>query len=436
MANNTTPTKEIKIALLIAEPFFWKTNAPLFFKIILHNYTWTKNNNTYQFKLHEYSDKDIRNGKLISNDIDLLLIPGGGIGDGHSISKGFKLLPTTKTWKKNIQQYIKNGGGCLGICGGTSLITPLSTGETTKPTTFVERQYNKSSLDISEVYSYYKNLAFPLLYPFQYKHPENIGTTAYVFSYKPGITTNGTHLHTGGIPLDFTVDTTHPIFKDYPKKTLRMRWWGGPALIIPNQTKRSIQTIATYPKIELHLQKNTRIHAWRYIGGLTGLIEGGINALHFIKNNTLKLTELPMLTYYFAGNWQPTKTPIKSDISNRPAITTEIYPNSNKGRIALCTTHPEYMIWYNGHIQEVNKNFNCLAQGFYQWKDIQPFTPPEDYQITHTWWLIRRLVAWTAKIPDTDLPPIEKQKLTKSQHHDLKQNIYWDGTLYNQIKNI
>ena len=123
MPTNTPSTKEIKIALLIAEPFFWKTNAPLFFKIILHNYTWTKKNNTYQFKLHEYSDKDIRNGKLITDNIDILVIPGGGIGDGHSISKGFKLLPTTKKWKKNIQQYIKNGGGCLGICGGTSLIT-------------------------------------------------------------------------------------------------------------------------------------------------------------------------------------------------------------------------------------------------------------------------------------------------------------------------
>jgi glutamine amidotransferase-like uncharacterized protein len=437
MTNKNTNIKTISISILTTEPLFWTTCAPLFFEIILNNYQWKKNNTTYQFSLKKYSDSDICKGKLISNNIDVLLIPGGGIGDGHSISKGFTLSPRTRKWKKQIQKYIKNGGGCIGICGGASLITSLSTGESTKPTTFIERQYNKSSLEISETISYYKHLALPLFNLFQYKHPENIGTTAYVFSYKPGETTNGKQIYSGGIPIDYTINQNHPIFKDYNSKTIRMRWWGGQALIVPEKTDRTITTIATYPKQELHEQQNTQIHAWKYMGGISGLITGFTKALDFIKNNNLHLSEVPMLTYYFAGTWKPTNTFVKSDLANRPAITTEIYPNKNKGRITLCTSHPEYMIWYDGYIKEnTDESFNCLATGFYQWKDVKPFTQPDDYQITHTWWLVRRLIAWTGKVPDSDLPPIEKQKLTSEQRKILKNNIYWNGTLYNQIKNI
>ena len=68
--------------------------------------------------------------------------------------------------------------------------------------------------------------------------------------------------------------------------------------------------------------------------------------------------------------WKSKKI-IDLDFSEKPFMTAEKYPNENKGRILLCTTHPEYMIWQDGHIEEADdKKFNCLATGLYQWKDI------------------------------------------------------------------
>lgn len=433
----TSKNQEIKVAILKSEPLFWTTCALRFFPIILNKYQWEKNGTKYIISTCFIDDADILRGKLLTINFDVLLIPGGGVGDGNSISKGFKLSHKTYKWKKQIQDFIKNGGGCIGFCGGASLITPLSMGKTRKPTTFVERQYNKSSLDISCVTSLYRYLAFPLFYPFQYNHPEKVGTTAYVFSYEPGITKDGKRIHCGGVPIDFTIHKNNPIFSDYPYPTLRIRWWGGQALLVPNTPNRSLSILASYPETDLYQNKATKIHAWRYVGGVYGLLLGFFKAMRFIKQNKIPLIEFPMLTYYFAGDWELSDKIIKSDLSTRPAITTEIYPNEHKGRITLCTAHPEYMIWRGGSIKEQDESkFNCLADGFYRWEDIDKFSSVIDDNITHTWWLVRRLVAWTAKVQDTDLPPIEKQKLSQKDLSTLSKNVFWDNTQINQMNNI
>jgi hypothetical protein len=434
---NKNKNKLIRVAVLDAEPLFWKTCAKRFFSVILDDYQWTKNNKVYKISINFLSDKDIIQGNLTKTNYDVLLIPGGGVGDGHSISKGFKSSLKTRKWKRKIQEFIKEGGGCIGFCGGASLITSLTTGENTKPTTFVERQYNNSSLNISCIKTYYSHLAFPLFNLFQLKHPERIGTTAYVFSFEPGITKDGKRFHTGGIPIDFIVKKNNPIFQDYPEENIRIRWWGGQALIVPKNPDRKVTILLDYPKVDLYENKNTKIHAWKYIGGIRGLILAFLKAMNYIKINKLHLLEFPMLTYYFAGDWELTNKIIKSDLANRPAITTEIYPNDNNARITLCTTHPEYMVWENGSIKEQDSSkFNCLATGLYQWRNIDKLSDPIDENITHTWWLIRRLIAWTAKVPDKDMPPIAKEKLSDKKLSIISKNIFWDGTLKNQMENI
>lgn len=437
MAMTKNKAKTLNIAILGSEPLFWTTCAIRFFKVILDDYQWTKNNTDYKISTHILSDKDILQGELKNSRYDVLLIPGGGVGDGLSIMKGFNSSFKVQKWKKIIKKFIEDGGGCVGFCGGTSLITPLTTGENRKPTTFVERQYDKSSLDISAVTHYYKYLAFPLFNLFQWKYPERIGTTAYVFSFKPGITKDKKRINSGGAPIDFKINKETPIFSDYKNDTLKIRWWGGPALVLPENPDREISILAEYPKLDLHQEKTTRIHAWKYVGGVHGLIIAFFKALKFIKENKLNLLEFPMLTYYFAGDWKLTDRFIESHLANRPAITSEIYPNENRGRIILCTTHPEYMIWQGGHIEESNdKKFNCLADGLYQWKDIDKFGDHFDDNLTYTWWTVRRFVAWVGKIKDEDLPPIAKQKISKEDLSILSKHIIWDGTLLSQIKNI
>ena len=428
--------KRIRVAVLAEEPMGWGSGKH-YFPAILDGYTWTIKNKSYIFSTRYLYDRDILTGKLNIQDFDVLLVPGGGVGDGQSIMKGFTFLPKVRKWKKNISEFVKNGGGYVGICGGTALITGLKTGKNKKPITFLERQYNKSSLGVSCVFSYYKTLAFPLFYPFQKRHPENIGVTSYIFSFAPGETSNGVKIYTGGVPLDFKIFKDNPIFSDISHETERIRWWGGPALILPEKPDRDVKILAVHPEKDISDNADTNIYAWRYSGGIIGLVVAFIKALKLIKDEKDYLKNVFIYTYYLAGNWELTEKKIELDYSNKPSITAEIYPNKNKGRILLCTSHPEYMIWWNGHIEEMkDEKFNCIATGLHKWKDINPLSKSVKDELTHSWWILRRFVAWAAKVPDDNLPPIESKELTEREKKIITNNIICSGNLLDRIKNI
>ncbi len=425
----------IRVAILSDELLGWGSGKRMFPEI-LQDYTWDHDEETYTITTKFLSDKDILQGQLQTTQYDVLLVPGGGVGDGQSITKGFKYLRNVKKWKRNIASFIKDGGGYVGICGGTALLTDLKTGQK-KPHTFLERQYHKSALGVTCVSSYYKTLAFPLFYPFQKNHPQDIGATAYVFSFAPGTTTDGMKLHTGGAPIDFQLYKDHPIFSDVPQQTERIRWWAGPALIVPEQPDREIYILARYPKQDISETPSLQIHAWRYIGGIRGLLSAFFKTALYMKKENMSLKNLFLYTYYLAGKWELTDKVITLDYSNRPSITAEVYPNEKKGRILLCTAHPEYMIWWDGKIIErKSEKFPCLGNGLYQWEDISPLSKDFSKELTHTWWMVRRFVAWAAKVQDTNLPPIEKITLTKEQKTSLTKNVLWDGSLKNQMDNI
>jgi len=425
----------IRVAILADEPLFWGSGKH-YFTIILNNYSWTINNKTYKFVASYIFDKDILMGRLNKSEFDVLLVPGGGVGDGLSIMKGFNLSIRVRKWKKNICRFIQEGGGYVGICGGTTLLTDLKTQEK-KPRTFLERQYNKSSLGVSCVSSYYRTFAFPIFYPFQKNHPENIGAIAYVFSFAPGETADGIRLHTGGAPLDFQIFMDHPIFSDFKNNTQRIRWWGGPALLVPKNPDRKIKILARYPIKDLSENTSTRIYAWKYSGGIHGIFLAFLKALKFIKKEKGSLKNVFLYTYFMAGNWELTDKIIELDYSNKPSITAEIYPNENEGRILLCTSHPEYMVWWDGHIVETeNKNFNCLGVGLHKWEGIKPLSKTAKKELTHTWWIVRRFAAWVAKVPDEHLPPINDNELIEKDISTISENIFWDGSLVNQMKNI
>jgi hypothetical protein len=427
--------KVIKVAILAEEPLGWGSGKH-YFPVILNGYRWKNNDVSYVFSTTYLFDKDILKGKLSVSNYDVLLVPGGGVGDGLSIMKGFNSSLRVRRWKKNIRAFIKDGGGYVGICGGTALLTGLNIGNDKSPKTFTEKQYRKSSLGVSCVNSYYKDLAIPLLYPFQRKYPEKIGATGYVFSFAPGETKDNKKIYTGGIPIDFQINKAHPIFSDFPKETERIRWWGGPALIVPEKTERDFTILAWYPKMDISKNPLTKIHAWRYIGGLSGLFFGLIKSFKLIKKKKDNLRNLLTYAYFLAGDWVSSDKTIDLNFSNKVSMTAEIYPNNNQGRILLCTSHPEYMIWWDGAIEEVDSNvFHCLATGLHRWRNIRPLSKDVIDEMTHTWWIVRRFVAWAAKVPDNHLPPIEKEKnLEKTK--DLISEIFYDGDILCQMKNI
>lgn len=426
----------IRVAILADEPLGWGSGKH-YFQRILQDYSWETKNRIYLFQTNYIYDKEIQQGKLSVDDYDVLLVPGGGVGDGESIIRGLPSFGKNTKWKNKIRTYVVQGGSYIGICGGSALLTDLSQGRHQQPTTLIERLYSKSSLNVSCIKHYYYDLAFPLFYPYQKKYPERIGATGYVFSFAPGKTTDGKSIHSGGVPVDFQVSKNNPIFSDYPDSTLRLRWWGGPGLVIPENTNRTINIIATYPVNDFSEDTTTQIKAWKYVGGFFGMLKGFFQALKEIKNNHREIKHLLLYTYFLASPWKKTETYIHLHLAQKPCITTEIYPNEHQGRILLCAAHPEYMVWWGGHIEEADEHNNIsLADGLHQWKDIDPITSSAEKELTHSWWVVRRFAAWAAKVPDYELPPIEKSNLTPYDKDALYDNIFWDGTRINQMKNI
>lgn len=428
--------KTIRVAILAEEPFFWGSRK-YYHIMVLDNYSWKIKGITYKFTTEYIYDKDILEGKLNISNFDVLIVPGGGVGNNQALLKGFNWAKKVKRFKENIADFVKQGGGYIGICGGAALITDLVKDSDEKPVSFVERQYNKSSLGISCVSSYFKNIAFPLFYTFQYKYPEKIGNSSYAFSFAPGETNDGKRIFSIGSPVDVDILKDNPIFSDYTKKTRRIRWWAGQALIVPENPDREIYVLAKYPKDGLSYNDSTKIYAWRYTGGIHGLIKAMFKAFKLIKRNKIELNKLLLFTYYLAGDWKLTDRIIKLDNANKPCITAEIYPNKNKGRILLSTVHAEYMIWWGGHIEEVDDNdFNCIGKGLHCWKNIEKISDDMYEEFTYNWWILRRFVAWVVKTPDEHLPPIEKVKIDKDKKEEIKKKIFWDGTLLNQLRDI
>jgi len=428
--------KTIKIAVLASEPLGWGSGKH-YFPMILDNYSWNFGNNKYTFITNYIYDEDIINGDLSVSNYDVLLVPGGGVGDGQAISKGFTFSFKTRKWKKQIQKFIKDGGGYIGICGGVALFTGLDTGKNSKPKTFLEKLYDKSSLNLSAVKHFYNHLAFPLLYPFQYRHPERVGATGYVFSFSLGETKDGIFFHSGGVPVDFKILKDNPIFSDYSVDNLRIRWWGGPSITLPEESDRFLKVCACFTNKDFSTGEKTKISAWSYIGGFHGLVRSFFASLIFIKKEKLRFKDIFMYIYLLAKPWKKSNKIIDLDISCKPSITIEEYPNKNKGRIILCTSHPEYMIWWDGYITELAESKDiCIGTGFHKWKDVKPFSKDLVDEFTYTWWVVRRFVAWAGKVPDKEMPPIEKGKINEIAKKIIKENIYWDKTLINQMKNI
>jgi len=400
-------TKYIRIAMLGSMPGNILGSYKIVFPWIFDDYEWVVGNRSYKFILTEIFDKDILDGKLTVDNYDVLLLPGGGVGDGESMLRGFFRMPETIKWKKKIMDFIEDGGGYFSVCGGTALATELAK----TPTTFSERQYDKSAIGFTCVKSYYKDVCSPVGYPLQKLFPEKLGAGYYCCAMDYGASKNQeVYGIVNGVPVDTVINTSHPIFKGYSKETERIRWVGGPALVVPKNLDRNVSVLAWYPEDGISNNKSTQINAWRYTGGILGLIKSFMKEFKTLTENRELLEYgkyLPLITYNLATDWEKTDKIIDLDFSNKPCMTAEIYPNENRSRIVMTTMHPEAHVWWGGHIEAADDtDYNCLNDGLHKWVNITPIQDTIEDEHTHTWWLVRRSVAWAAKIPDSDLPPV------------------------------
>ena len=395
---NHLECKIIKIALLAKTRLINSTDV-IDFQNALTDYQWIAGNKKYIFNVTLVKDIDILLGKINTNNYDTIVVPGGSVGDGESFVRCFPRV-INHIWKRNLANFIKNGGGYYSVCGGTALITDLDLDR--PPRSFLEYAYEKSGLGVTWVKSHYKTIAFPFTCHFLLLPPDYVGVAAYVM-FSGWNTSDYAISHYSGVCLDCPIVKNNPIFDDFIENTRRIRWVGGPSLVIPENPDREVSVLAYYPALEMSDNVSTQIHAWRYVGGFRGIL----NAFQESRKNNphSRFPDILLKSYYFLGDWEMTDTIITTDFSNQPAMTAEVYPNEKQARILLTGLHPEYRTWWGGHIQEADDtNNNTLWDALHRW--VNATQNDETFESEYNYWINRRCVAWVAKIPDNDLPPI------------------------------
>ena len=395
---------EINVALYSTTPLGWDKKAPIWYIPILHNYTWTAGNNTYKFIVTNISDDDIINGNINIENFDLLLVPGGGVGDENAVTKGtlLNLRPNVVKWKNAISDFIKDGGGYVGHCGGSCIMCELEK----KPESIIEKNYEKCTIGASNIKINFKNAANYFTAHFRINGYKYTGAANYMLWTAYSQNEYG-YPHYNGLCFDVNINKSHPIFMDYPNDTLRIRWIRGPYFVLPEDPLFNVSTAASYPDEKVCDNASQRIHHWTYKGGILGLSIGLFRGLKYCLNNNVPLDEGAYAATEHAPDWDMLDEYVDLNQAGKPCIATEVYPNENEGRMVLSGLHPEVNVWWGGYIKEAeDTNNNFIAEPLFQLTDFIPFDETPEDEWTHTWGLVRREVAWAAKVPDSDLPPV------------------------------
>ena len=354
----------------------------------LENYEWKVGKTLYRIIVEVLSTEQLVKGELTIDKYDVFLYSAWQTNE-YCFHTSFSRLPKNKIRVRNIVNFIKDGGGYFGTCGAAMLAGRMQN----RPKTLFEHIWNKSCFGISCQSFHFKN-AIPIFLPSFGLGPEAVDISAYYYN-------TGT-----GLCLDCPIFHDNPIFDDYLEDTRRIEWAIGRPLEIPKNPDREVKILANYPSEEISDNESLRIHHWKYTGGIRGIIK----AILLDKNSTEFCENLGPFNdaLYFSSDWERTDKIVKTNLSNKPFMTSEVYPNENKARIVLTTGHPENAVWWGGYLEEKEDNDNnCLWDGLYQWKDIIPEEETIEDEVRYNYWIISRSVAWASKkVPDNDLPPV------------------------------
>ena len=304
---------------------------------LIHNslkYTWNYENSSYAFNATLIDSREILGygaHPLNNDNFDVFVMGASARQYIHGLYPLFKF---------NLRKFVSEGGGYVGFCGGANEASQAILEDNTLLGTII----NKALIGIANVYSNDQQKE-----EWQYAWKEAKGDAG----------------NNSGIPLNVSINTSHPIFSICNEKIRNIRWWGGPGMLIADKDDPlfgEICPLAIY--IEEPMDKGP-IHYW--------------------KNSLFKNPE----TY---------KT-VVTDIAGQYAGVATTY---NKGKIVLYGPHPEYSTWTNGYINE----FETESRGWIGNKFVYNWAGCET-RYDYNWWIIRRSVAWVAGLTEKILPPIE-----------------------------
>lgn len=404
-AKESTDIHEIRVAIytdeIEDENFYGPYGRTRYFVWAL-DYSWQVGDIIYRFNTTLLPTKNLIRGELNKSNYDVLIYPPDAY-DEYVFSRAIKILPKNWMIARQIKNFVKNGGGYYGSCGGAIITGDMLN----KPDSFFERVIKRGMLDISCIDVYFEG-TIPLLCQFAGKSPDSVGATPVHLMYSGFNQTNDNLNYHSGICLDVPIMKDNPIFNGYVEETRRVRWIGAPNYVIPENPDRTIYVLATFPAEDMSENVSTQNHFWKYTGGVRGLIKGALKGIlgqgevHYWDN-----LGLSMSMYCLASDWEMQDTLLTTNFSNQPFWVAEIYPNENGARIVRCAGHPEHNVWWGGYIEEAEDTTdNNLFEGLYHWKDIIPENETIEDEFSYNYWTIRRSIAWAAQIPDEDLPPI------------------------------
>ena len=397
---------EIRVAIYTDEKetdpgFYGPCGRTRYYMWTLKDYCWKVGNKTYCFLPTLLSTENILRGELTTDDYDVLIYEPNTATQGMFYT-GLYRLPKNKIRVRNIVNFVKDGGGYYSSCVGSA----ISGNMINEPKTFQERMMKKSCMGISAVNINFSG-AIPVLSQLPGLGPGAIGIGAYVM-YSGFDQDNYSVNYYNGACLDYTISKNNPIFDDFIEDTRKIRWSGGPELVIPENPDREIMVLARWPNEEMSENETTQIHAWEYTGGIRGMISGFCSRIidkdkiHYFDNLGIFWALLA-----FAEDWVDTGKVIDTHFSNTPFITAEVYPNENKARIVRCTGSCEYNVWWGGHTNETeDTGHNNMFDGLHHWVDVIPENETVEDDFSYNYWIGRRIIAWSSqKVPDNDLPP-------------------------------
>lgn len=328
----------IKVALYDA----WGINNRYFSEIL--DYNWTINNQSYQFAVTIIGKDDVLgdgNNTLTNNNFDVFII--GASADSY-LSDGLD-----DTWKGNIQRFVANGGGYIGVCGGANA---ASQGFENPKNPFHKR-VNKGVLGLADVYinnNFFGEWQYLLKFGFDaFSWDNDNGPTPFYVSVNTSVEKN----------------TGHPIFSVYDGKFRYITYAGGPGMYIADKADDKLGTIIPLLRYNEEPMFTKPLHywipsirGWKILGNVTTNLYGTLAGLATTYNST--------------------------------------------GRVVLYGPHPEDRVVVNGHINEY--------LGYSMINFVLPFKTyvfnyfGTELERDYNWGIIRRSVAWAGKIASDCLP--------------------------------
>lgn len=183
-------------------------------KNMLDNFSFSHKNISYVFNVNLLDFQDIIMGRL--DGYDVFEVPGGVIYYPQSIKDNVFYLGR---WKRNIREFIADGGGYVGTCGGSTMASqnPIIFWSLVQSIGFVNI---KADVDVLNEGQYISQYLFT-----------RIGF---------------------GIPIKISIKNSgNPIFFGHYGENRSIRWWASPSLYDPNSVRNNplfgeIKVLATY----------------------------------------------------------------------------------------------------------------------------------------------------------------------------------------------